>query len=149
MKKEKIEFIAQCLVEQGILKYGCEISKEILGKFFECNEYNTGEYIYPLLELKGYVEQEMGMFCKTHHGNLCIGMADVAPEYLRKRRRKGDNLDKRTRNILENINYRNMSAGARSEAMLERRMLEMKLRHSRLIIREIEYYEVQDEDEEE
>jgi hypothetical protein len=145
MKKADIENIFERLNDEGLIKYGSEIRKEALGICFGTDEYDHGDYIYPLLELKGYIEQDRGMFCETRQGNLYIGHADEAPEYSRKRRRRADNLDKRTRKILETMNYRNMSPSARAEAMLEKRLLEMKLRHSRLIIREIEYY-VDDEE---
>ena len=149
MKKSDIEKIFETLNDEGMIHYGRMIPKETLGALFGTDDYNHGDYIYPLLELKGYIEQERGMFCETRQGNLYIGLADEAPEYSRKRRRRADNLDKRTRNILDNMNYRNMSPGARAEAMLEKRLLDMKLRHSRLIIREIEYYVEDDEDDEE
>jgi|SRR5208282_420545 len=149
MKKEELENVYNKLCEAGHIKYGYIISRHVLGHLFETQNFESWDYIDPLLCFKAYLEQEIGMFCTTQQGDLCIAKINDAPIYSKQRRKRADNLDRRTKKILENIDYKEMSSSARAESMLEKRLLEMKLRHSRLIMREIEYYEISEEDTEE
>ncbi len=148
MKKEEIERIFTKLCDMGEIKHGHTIDRETLASLFDVDVTDTWDYVDPLLNLKAYLEEKEGMFCTTHMGDLCIAKLNDAPEYSRRRRKKADNIDKRTKKILENLDYREMNSGARAEAMLEKRLLELKLRNSRLIMREIEYYEIPEDDEE-
>ena len=142
MKKEELEKIYRNLCEMGEIKHNHVIDREILGNCFDTSNYETWDYISPFLEFKSYLEQEIGMFCTSNQGDLCIASLNDAAEHSKIRRKRSENLDKRTKKTLERLDYRAMSSTARTEAMLEKRMLEMKLRNSRLIMREIEYYEV-------
>ncbi len=143
MKKEELERIYIKLCDMGEIRYGHSISSKTLSKLFGVEE---DELWSCRLTLKGYLEEKEGMFCKIDQGDLNIGKLNDTSEHSKRRRKRADNLDKRTRKILENIDYREMSSSARSEAMLEKRLLDLKLRNSRLIMREIEYYEISEEE---
>lgn len=149
MKKAELERIYDILKREGEIEYGHTISRETLSGMFVTDpaDFETWDYIDPLLALKDYLEQEHGMFCKTCQGNLLIGELNEAPYFCKKRRRRADGIEKRTKKVLENLNYRNMSSTARAEAMLEKRLLDMKMRNSRLLMRQIEIYEMPEEDE--
>ena len=147
MKKEEMERIYDKLDKIGEIGHGNLIERETLRLLFNVDSFDSWKYLNPLLELKKYLETEKGMYCAVPDGNLYIEEADEAAYCSKKRRQRADNIDKRNKQTLEKLDYRVMSSTARAEAMLEKRLLEMKLRNSRLIMREIEYYEVPEDEE--
>lgn len=146
MKKEELAKVYEKLIAEDEIKYGHTIYRETLGRVFGTTKWDSWDYIDPLLNFKAFLEQEMGMFCTTEKGDLIIAAINDAPEYSKRRRNRADRLDLRTKRILEALNYKAMNSQARCEAMLEKRLLDIKLRNSRLVMREVEYYEIAEDE---
>ena len=139
MKKKELERIYQNLVDEGHIGYGRFISASVLSSYFGIDIDELWSF---RLILRQYLEKYKGFYVKVENDGLKINDANHSGEIALKRDRQSDQKKLRTKKTLEKIDFKVMSPSARSEATLAKRILEMKLRSSRLIMREVEYYEV-------
>ena len=144
MKRSDLEKIYDTLYEAGYMKHGIETPMDVLQEMFATN--SDDEYEFCLLALKSYLEEKRGMLCRIKQGALQIIEIGELNDEAKRRDRLADRKRKRIITAMENFPYHEMSRAIREESVHIKRLLDMKHRSSRLIMRQVEVYEIDEEE---
>lgn len=147
MNKQEKKFIFEELERLGQMNYGHMIDREILKDLFhvDTTDYTCVEYFGKFESFRQYVERKMNVFCKFRGGHLYVSHPNETGQRAKSKRQAIERKQRQAFSIVEGANYKIMNPQARAEAVHEKRILDMLRRDSKLIRREIEYYEVQKE----
>jgi hypothetical protein len=146
MKKEELSKAYNFLSENDYIKEGNTIESDVLISLFGVTDIESMEYIGPLILLAREIERRTGLFCKLIEKCLHIYDADDGALVAKRRFDKTQRINKHTQETLKRTDFLLLSNNeSRQKHMHQLNILNALNRQSKLIIEQINIYEV-DED---